>query len=97
MVICVLQIQQFVFLDEKVVGIKLRKDDCSAFPAIYFSSPSMGQGESSPATTEDLTNAVCTFNGQLPHLQAVLPPSHTAETVAGNVFLVTGCRPLPFY
>lgn len=66
--ICVLQIQQFVFLDEKVVGIKLRKDDCSAFPAIYFNSPSMGQGGSSPATAEDLTNAVCTFNGQLPHV-----------------------------
>lgn len=50
-----------------MVGIKLRKDDRSAFPAIYFNSPSMGQGRSGPATTEDLTNAVSTFSGQLPH------------------------------
>lgn len=51
----------------KVVGTKLRKDDFSVFSAFYFNSPAMWQEGTGPATTEDLTNAVSTLDGQLPH------------------------------
>lgn len=49
----------------KAVGIKFRKDDCSASSAFYFNLPAMWQVGSGSTTTKDLTNTVSTPDGPI--------------------------------
>lgn len=79
----------------KVVGTKLRKDDRSAFSAFYFNSAVMWKEESGPTTTEALTNALSTLNGQLPHppRKLCLPLVQWWLWPTMSFFLATGHRP----